>query len=229
MADGEGAETPQCSVIALSKTYKTKCKHEFHQSCIANYSRTHTTCSSCQAVCFEKPATPSQNTRQQMSQVLTASGNTPMGFQGSAGLGASQTEFIENTVKSAIQGMQNELLTMLSDKMAKLIEPTGINISEQEEGVDMERQIPVDHTGVQAGSGRGTPKSFTSDLRQRPDEVGHILSSWKLRFSGCSDGISVDNFIYRVQALTEQTLEGDYWILSSNANLLFEGKAREFY
>jgi len=41
-----------------------------------------------------------------------------------------------------------------------------INISEQEEGVDLERQIPVDHTGVQAGSGRGTPRGFTSDLSQ---------------------------------------------------------------
>jgi len=173
MADAEGAEARQCSLckcyLDSAKTYKTKCKHEFHQSCIANYFMTNTTCPTCQAVCFEKPATPSQNTRQQKSQVLTASGNTPMGSRGSAGLGASQTELIENTVKSAVQGMENELLTMLSDKMAQLID-----------------------------TNKGTPRSFTSDLSRRPDKIGHIFNSWKLRFSGTSDAISVDNFNYRV-------------------------------
>jgi len=46
------------------------------------------------------------------------------------------------TVKSAIQGMQNELLTKLSDKIAQFIDTnlaarilsTGVNIYEQEEG-----------------------------------------------------------------------------------------------
>jgi len=39
----------------------------------------------------------------------------------------------------------------------------------------------------------------------------------------------VDNFIYRVEALTNQTLEGNFSILSRNASVHFEGKAYEFY
>jgi len=61
-----------------------------------------------------------------------------------------------------------------------------------------------------------------------PDKVGDILISWKFRFSGSPGAISVDNFINRVHALTEQTLDGNFSILRSNASLLFEGKAREF-
>lgn len=70
-----------------------------------------------------------------------------------------------------------------------------------------------------------------SDLANRPDEVGHIISSWKLRFNGCPEGLSIDNFLYRVEALTHQTgkLEGNFSVLCSNASLLFNGKAREFY
>jgi len=57
----------------------------------------------------------------------------------------------------------------------------------------------------------------------------HILNGWKIRLSGNEDGLSVDNFIYRVEALTRQTLEGNFTILCSNASMLFEGKARDFY
>jgi len=64
---------------------------------------------------------------------------------------------------------------------------------------------------------------------QRPDKVVHILNGWKIRLSGNEDGLSVDNFIYRVEALTRQTLEGNFTILCSNASMLFEGKARDFY
>jgi len=35
----------------------------------------------------------------------------------------------------------------------------------------------------------------------------------------------VDNFIYRVEALTHQTLEGNFSVLCSNAIILFDGKA----
>lgn len=81
------------------------------------------------------------------------------------------------------------------------------------------------------GKDRDTPQysvgTASSDLSQRPDKVVHILNAWKVKFSGV--GVSVDNFIYRVEALTHQTLGGNYEVLCSNINVLFEGKETEFY
>lgn len=68
-----------------------------------------------------------------------------------------------------------------------------------------------------------SPRSQTPDLANRPDKVVHFLNGWKLKFSG--SGMTIDNFIYRVEALTQQTLEGN----AKNASVLFKGKANEFY
>jgi len=52
--------------------------------------------------------------------------------------------------------------------------------------------------------------AFTSsDLSSRPDKVGQITSSWKLRFDGDKDGLSV----YK----TRQTLNSRFDLLCGNA------------
>jgi len=72
--------------------------------------------------------------------------------------------------------------------------------------------------------------AFSSyDLGGRPDKVRQIISSWKLRFNGDQDGLSVDKFLYRVEAVTRQTLNSRYDLLCGNASVLFERKAREYY
>nr|XP_041630567.1 uncharacterized protein K02A2.6-like [Drosophila kikkawai] len=100
---------------------------------------------------------------------------------------------------------------------------------EREQGSNSFVDLVLDQLDGQAGTSRETPRSNQSDLSQRPDKVGHIINSWKLRFNGNPEGISVNNFIYREEALTGQTLEGNFSVLSSNASLLFEGKVRDFY
>lgn len=35
---------------------------------------------------------------------------------------------------------------------------------------------------------------------------GHIINNWKVKFIGDSRGMSVNNFLYRIDALTRQTL-----------------------
>lgn len=71
--------------------------------------------------------------------------------------------------------------------------------------------------------------SATSDLSSRPDKVLHIMTNWRIKFSGSLGGLSVENFIYRVEALTLQTLQGDFDLLCRNASSLFEGKAADWY
>lgn len=69
----------------------------------------------------------------------------------------------------------------------------------------------------------------TRDLSSRPDKVSQIISNWKIKFNGSSTSLPVDNFIYRVEALTKQTLDGDFDILCRSASTLFEGKASDWF
>lgn len=44
------------------------------------------------------------------------------------------------------------------------------------------------------------------DLSSRPDKVSQIITNWKIKFNGSSTSLPVDNFIYRVEALTTAIL-----------------------
>jgi len=127
--------------------------------------------------------------------------------------------------------MQSELMAQLSREMGQLIQSTIAAqlqpISEQlsqrggpaasgQPSPSVFPEINLDTDLGFAGShgpGPGSQRSFVSDLAQRPDKAAHILNGWKIQFSGNEDGLSVDNFIYRVEALTRQTLEGNFTIL----------------
>ncbi|KAI8118689.1 hypothetical protein CVS40_9622 [Lucilia cuprina] len=93
-----------------------------------------------------------------------------------------------------------------------------------------------DSTGnVQPAASNGRLNSNAADLSHssdsffRPDKVGHIIHNWKIRFSGDHKGMSVDNFIYRVEALTTQTLDGNFELLCRHISTLFDSKATEWF
>lgn len=71
--------------------------------------------------------------------------------------------------------------------------------------------------------------SVSTDLNYRPDKVLQIMSNWKVKFNGGLNGLSVDNFIYRVEALTSQTLQGNFDLLCGNSSSLFDGKANDWF
>lgn len=81
--------------------------------------------------------------------------------------------------------------------------------------------IPAVVTPVSQQSGEST-----TDLR--PDRVSQIITNWKLRFNG-KGLLSVDDFIYRAEALTRQTLEGNLELLARYSSNLFEGSAAEWF
>lgn len=55
------------------------------------------------------------------------------------------------------------------------------------------------------------------------------IINWKLTFDGSFDKIPVEEFIYRVTALTKSSLHGDFDTLCENAHLLFEGRAKNWF
>lgn len=84
-------------------------------------------------------------------------------------------------------------------------------------------------TGTQNLNLSGSNNHHISESSFRPDKIGHIIYNWKLRFSGDSRGISVDNFLYRVEALTHQTLNGNFNLLCDHISTLFDAKANDWF
>lgn len=70
--------------------------------------------------------------------------------------------------------------------------------------------IPSSQNGSQP---RVTPTTLTSDTTDlKPDRISQTMSNWKLRFTD-KGHLSVEDFIYRAEALTRQTLEGNFELL----------------
>ena len=83
---------------------------------------------------------------------------------------------------------------------------------------------PVSYANVQLDSNVANSRDSFS-----PSMVSKIITNWKLTFDGSIDGISVNEFIYRVNSLTRTTLRGNFDALCENAHILFEGKAKRWY
>lgn len=85
------------------------------------------------------------------------------------------------------------------------------------------------NAGQEALDVRPSHNGTMTDLLFRPDRISQILHNWKLKFNGSSNCLPVDSFIYRAEALTKQTLNGNFEILCGNASMLFEGKASDWF
>lgn len=241
----EAADTAVICAICKERVdsieiYRTNCSHEFHRECLSTHFKTSDACPVCNITCR-----PSKST----SAKKTVTHNTRWQSRMANERGAEETEIVSHgieerpsTSRAAFQDMETRLLNSLTEKMSELIQNTVVEcvqrlmvpqaqaISSRGDSPQERADLP-DETRYNQGTSRGTSqhsvRSAASDLSQRPDKVVHILNAWKVKFSGV--GVSVDNFIYRVEALTHQTLGGNFEVLCSNISVLFEGKATEFY
>lgn len=61
------------------------------------------------------------------------------------------------------------------------------------------------------------------------DKITSIIQNWNLKFDGSSNGLNVDEFLYRLGSLTSDYFNGDYSVICRNLNSLLTGKARDWY
>lgn len=76
-----------------------------------------------------------------------------------------------------------------------------------------------------------SPNTFFSfnATNMHADKITSIIHNWNLKFDGSSNGLSIDEFLYRVKTLTKETFNDDFSIICQNLNTLLIGKAREWY
>lgn len=67
------------------------------------------------------------------------------------------------------------------------------------------------------------------NFARRSDKITSIIQNWNLKFDGSTNGIRVDDFLYRLRSLTSDTFNNDFEIICRNLHILLTGKAREWY
>ncbi|XP_037824418.1 uncharacterized protein LOC119612660 [Lucilia sericata] len=61
------------------------------------------------------------------------------------------------------------------------------------------------------------------------DKVTSVIQNWNLKFDGSSNGLHVEEFLYRIKSLTRDTFNSDFTIICKNLHILLTGKARDWY
>jgi len=72
------------------------------------------------------------------------------------------------------------------------------------------------------------PRLSNASSITQSGKVAQLISNWDLKFDG-SLRMSVENFIYRVESLTRDTLWGNFALLCEHAQCLFAGEAKDWY
>lgn len=63
----------------------------------------------------------------------------------------------------------------------------------------------------------------------RAEKITSIIQNWNLKFDGSTNGLNVEEFLYRVRSLTTENFNGDFGIICKNLHILLVGKARDWY
>lgn len=83
-----------------------------------------------------------------------------------------------------------------------------------------------DSFGARPSGIRVTPNNSVVD---RPDRISNTISNWRIKFTGSPNDLPLEDFIFRVNCMTSQSLNGNFGLLSQFAHLLFSGPALSFY
>lgn len=185
----------------------------------------------------------------------TADADTPIVSQISKSPRQSPDE-VQNLVNAAVGAQQAHMLTELSQQIKQLVEtnidaglrrfsiqassftntafPTNSRVQTlpavEQQTFEQLLGLPPNNNTEQVPTNIGQyGDQADSDLSFRPDKVGLIIYNWKVKFTGGLDGLSVENFIYRVEALTLQTLGGNFSLLCRYVSSLFDGKANDWF
>lgn len=70
---------------------------------------------------------------------------------------------------------------------------------------------------------------FDENFAIRSTKITSIIQNWNIKFDGSANGISVDEFLYRVSSLTREHFNNDFNIICKNLHVLLSGRARNWY
>lgn len=67
------------------------------------------------------------------------------------------------------------------------------------------------------------------NFQMRSEKITQIIQNWNVKFDGSSNGLNVEEFLYRVRSLTSDHFNGNFNIICKYLHILLTGKARDWY
>ncbi|KAM8712458.1 hypothetical protein ACLKA7_012902 [Drosophila subpalustris] len=125
--------------------------------------------------------------------------------------------------------VQNQIdYDLIFARMGQLIEEkfSAMSVNSQTQSPRQEQpatQVSPNHSNQ---SSRTVERSA---FNLRPDKATQIINSWNVKFDGSVKGPTVQEFLYRVRALTADSLQNDFSLLCKNLHVILVGKVREWY
>lgn len=72
--------------------------------------------------------------------------------------------------------------------------------------------------------------SNSTRISMNPDKITTIIQSWNVKFDGSSDGLTCEEFLYRIKCLVEETFNGNFDdSVGKNLHVMLTGKAKNWY
>lgn len=147
---------------------------------------------------------------------------------------------IRRIVDNSLQGFRNEISDMIAESFRNFTlanqEPIGQDRLTRTERLDpdrTERGIQdnecEDYENHRSGQGNRENRYLDNRSDRNSERVLNIIRNWKVRFTGIISEVTVDEFIYRINSLTNANLNGDFNLLCEHAHILFEDKALKWF
>lgn len=140
---------------------------------------------------------------------------------------------VRRIVNESLSEFRIEIGNILADGLRNLsLTNSGQNIPgrpnfrTEDEGGDDHDMIPPNRRNNREHHG----SNFVhGDFEGNSERILNIIRNWRIRFTGDISDFTVDEFIYRINTLTNANLKGNFNVLCEHAHILFEGKALKWF
>lgn len=151
---------------------------------------------------------------------------------------------VRTIIKDSLDVFRTELSTSIGSELRDMIVSLGLNqnsANRSGNGIDPNladsRNLSSDNMSrnVTIQTHTGNTEDERADTRSGDrfavcrEKVSNLINSWHVTFSGTKGDVTVEDFIYRINTLTNIHLNGDFDILCRHAHILFEGQANKWF
>lgn len=160
-------------------------------------------------------------TRRQ-AQLAAMNGNGLEGCQINQGNSGINEEHVRSIIHDSLNEFRLEISRTIGEEIRGAIANSNV-ASTNRNGEDQRRGNPLRRIDLDANESSVRPTSLSKD------KLSNLIYNWHVTFKGPMNEVSIEDFIYRINTLTNIHLAGDFDIICQHAHILFEGKAEKWY
>lgn len=141
-------------------------------------------------------------------------------FTRTSNLSKNNKSLIEIDYNRIEQIIENTIAQKLQDMNLMQSQPSPLHASMANQLTNVV-QNPPPHS---SNSPCSRPKSLPNS-----EKVTSIIQSWNVKFDGSTNGLTVEEFLYRIKSLTAEHFNSNFDLICKNLNILLTNKAHEWF